>query len=323
MTYTVVPTITTGDVATAAWGNTHIKDNFAHILTAGGLLLHERGGMELDISGVADGGMMVGTGSGVWAIRAAAFTAGAAGFLKHEAGGLEFSPAAVADGGVIVGTGAGTMALRAGFLTAGAAGYVKHELGGLEFNAAGVTAGELVYGSGTGTMALLAIGTGLQVLRVNSGATGLEWATLSVPLAKHKRASETINNTTTIQNDDELVIAVAANTDYIMSMVLYFLSATTAVAGIDWAFSLPSGAAGAATDVSNDSSGDANALTNIVTERIAAQENSTVLGAYHYVGHITVGETAGNAQLQWAQNTGVAENTTLIAGSSLMLTPEA
>ena len=29
MGYTVVPTITTGDVATSAWGNTHIKDNFA------------------------------------------------------------------------------------------------------------------------------------------------------------------------------------------------------------------------------------------------------------------------------------------------------
>ncbi len=29
MAFTVVPTITTGDVATAAWGNTHIKDNFA------------------------------------------------------------------------------------------------------------------------------------------------------------------------------------------------------------------------------------------------------------------------------------------------------
>ena len=29
MAYTAVPTITTGDVATAAWGNTYIKDNFA------------------------------------------------------------------------------------------------------------------------------------------------------------------------------------------------------------------------------------------------------------------------------------------------------
>jgi len=29
MAYTAVPTITTGDVATAAWGNTYIKSNFA------------------------------------------------------------------------------------------------------------------------------------------------------------------------------------------------------------------------------------------------------------------------------------------------------
>ena len=32
MTFTVIPTITTGDVATAAWGNTYLKDNFDHIL---------------------------------------------------------------------------------------------------------------------------------------------------------------------------------------------------------------------------------------------------------------------------------------------------
>lgn len=36
MAYTIVPTTTTGDVATAAWANTHIKDNFA--ATAVGLV---------------------------------------------------------------------------------------------------------------------------------------------------------------------------------------------------------------------------------------------------------------------------------------------
>ena len=33
MGYTVIPTITTGDVATAAWGNTHLKDNITFLKT--------------------------------------------------------------------------------------------------------------------------------------------------------------------------------------------------------------------------------------------------------------------------------------------------
>jgi hypothetical protein len=38
-------------------------------------------------------------------------------------------------------------------------------------------AGMLVVGSGSGTATTLAKGTGLQILRVNTGATALEWAT--------------------------------------------------------------------------------------------------------------------------------------------------
>lgn len=54
-----------------------------------GTIEHERGGIEADISAIADGGMLVGTGVGTMAIRASFMTAGAAGFVKHELGGLE------------------------------------------------------------------------------------------------------------------------------------------------------------------------------------------------------------------------------------------
>ena len=52
-------------------------------------LAHEYGGIEADISAIADGGILVGTGAGTMAIRASFMTAGAAGFVKHELGGLE------------------------------------------------------------------------------------------------------------------------------------------------------------------------------------------------------------------------------------------
>ncbi len=54
-----------------------------------GDLKHESGGIEADISAIADGGVLVGTGAGTMAIRASFMTAGAAGTIKHELGGLE------------------------------------------------------------------------------------------------------------------------------------------------------------------------------------------------------------------------------------------
>ena len=108
----------TGDTATAFFN--------------AGTIEHERGGIQADISAIADGGILVGTGAGTMGIRAAVLTGGAAGFLKHELGGIEANISAIADGGMLVGTGAGAMAIRASFLTAGAAGFIKHELGGLE-----------------------------------------------------------------------------------------------------------------------------------------------------------------------------------------------
>ncbi len=269
MTYTVVPTITTGDVATAAWGNTHIKNNFAHFLTAGGLLLQERGGIEADISGIADGGMLVGTG-------------------------------------------AGTMAIRASALTAGAAGFLKHEVGGLEFNAAAIAAGGLVRGTGTGAMGILTIGGALQLLRTNAGLTDLEWVTQSLPLAAVKTANEAINNDTTVQNDDELVIAVAANTLYAFQLI-FAITTLSATPGIDWKLSLPSGGSGRMTRMAG------NSYLDVTAERTEQPGGAQTL-IYDYDGFVKIAGTAGNVQLQWAQNVATGEDTSVLLGSSMILT---
>ena len=96
MAYTTVPTITTGDIATAAWGNTYIKDNFAQtgpalVTTDGDMLIatgsnvlkrmamvdsndrviQERGGTEADLSAVTTGDTIVGQSSGVMGLETA------------------------------------------------------------------------------------------------------------------------------------------------------------------------------------------------------------------------------------------------------------
>ena len=77
-----------------------------------GLLIHERGGLEVDISAIADGGMVVGTGAGTMAIRTGILTAGAAGFLTHELGGLEFDLSAITTDQFLGGTSAGVIGIR-------------------------------------------------------------------------------------------------------------------------------------------------------------------------------------------------------------------
>ncbi|NIR25974.1 MAG: hypothetical protein GWN77_03260 [Gammaproteobacteria bacterium] len=61
-----------------------------------GTINHEVGGIEADISAIADGGVLVGTGAGTMGIRASFLTAGAAGFVTHELGGLEADVSAYA-----------------------------------------------------------------------------------------------------------------------------------------------------------------------------------------------------------------------------------
>ena len=99
-----------------------------------------------------------------------------AGLIKHEFGGIEADISAIAAGGILRGSGTGTMAILGSFLNG--SGNVTHEFGGIEADISAIAAGGIVRGSGTGTMAILTKGSALQVLRVNAGASDLEYATL-------------------------------------------------------------------------------------------------------------------------------------------------
>jgi len=79
-----------------------------------GTLKHESGGLEFNASAVADGDIVVGTGTGTMALRVGALTAGAAGFLKHEVGGLEFDLSAITTNDFLVGSSAGVVGIESG-----------------------------------------------------------------------------------------------------------------------------------------------------------------------------------------------------------------
>jgi hypothetical protein len=141
MAYTIIPTILTGDTATAAWGNTHLKDNFAAVDAL----------IDLQTSSFTDGGVLLGSGSG-------AITA----------------MAVLANGSIIVGDGT-TDPVPITLLTS-STGLLIHERGGIEADISAIVAGGLVKGTGTGTMGVLVRGTSNQILRTNGGGTDIEWA---------------------------------------------------------------------------------------------------------------------------------------------------
>jgi hypothetical protein len=164
-----------------------------------GTLKHEVGGIEADISAIADGGIVVGTGTGAMAIRASVLTGGASGFLKHEVGGLEFNASAVTTGDIIAGASAGTLAIVAAsgasagdVLTIQSDGTTDYET---ITGVGAVTSGTLstgavladvtmtlgsdadgdIYYRASNKLTRLAKGAAAEVLKMNSGATAPEW----------------------------------------------------------------------------------------------------------------------------------------------------
>ena len=106
---------------------------------------------------------------------------------------------------------AGTLQLgSSNITTCTAAGLLKHEAGGLEFDASAIAAGGLIRGSGTGTMAILAKGDASQVLTMAADASNFAWADAGGDndVYVHKAADETVNNSTSFQDDNHLTFSV-------------------------------------------------------------------------------------------------------------------
>jgi hypothetical protein len=118
--------------------------------------------LEVNISGVADGGVMRGTGAGTWAILAAFLDTN--GRVKHEYGGIEANISAIAKGGLIAGSGTGTMALLAAGTNGEVVTYDSGEATGLKGAQAWVEQGnQLTEATTTSSIADLVSVTSLSI----------------------------------------------------------------------------------------------------------------------------------------------------------------
>lgn len=135
-----------------------------------------------------------------------------------------------------------------------------------------------------------------------------------------KTANETVNNTATVQADDELTLSLEANTTYLIDGFVVYNSGTTP--DIRFAFTVPTGSTlnwnvlGLLTNVATtDGSARFSANTNGTEKGIAGTGASDAVA--YIRGTITTGGTAGSLTLRWAQAVAEASDTTVKAGSYL------
>lgn len=147
--------------------------------------------------------------------------------------------------------------------------------------------------------------------------------TSMLPITVAKAVDETVNNSNTLQNDNELVLAVTANAVYHLQMFLLYN--TTDAADIKIAWTYPTGMTMTWTHRAFDSS--ITAVTGVIYMGALTEVNTVSMGGagsnsigLMINGLVRVSSTAGSLQLQWAQNSATAVNTKVLANSWMKLT---
>jgi hypothetical protein len=146
-----------------------------------------------------------------------------------------------------------------------------------------------------------------------------------------KTADETITSSTTLQNDDHLVLPVVANAVYRFELDLYMTESTDYVGDFKMSFTCPSGATfdmhGAGAHITDLISPATNSNGEWIGKLATTSAGATlgfgvgnVLTGVRVYGRLVMSSTAGNFQLQWAQNASDATGTTLKAGSYMTMT---
>jgi len=143
-----------------------------------------------------------------------------------------------------------------------------------------------------------------------------------VPKFVRKTADEIVNNSSALQDDNHLLLALAVNEVWAFEVDLWFDAATAA--DTKFAFTIPTGATIRFSHLSDtDAGGTAN------NEGTTYSGSGTVCGSHagqgvgtirhvRLVGFVaTDGTNSGNLQLQWAQNTANASDATVFANSWL------
>ncbi len=145
------------------------------------------------------------------------------------------------------------------------------------------------------------------------GWDGVAYVQLPYVVHKYKTVDETVNNSTTLQNDDHLAWPVTANAVYALELHLVPNSGTSADFKLAWTFPV-----GLTMDWSVQTF-DAGSVwvtnggfvqTTVVVVGGTAGDSQTA-----FYGMVYVGANTGTLQLQWAQNAAFVADTIVRKGS--------
>ena len=133
----------------------------------------------------------------------------------------------------------------------------------------------------------------------------------------YKTTDESVANSTTLQDDDDLITALKANTVYQIEGRIHVESAS-ATPDFKYAFSIPTGSTISLTGFGAEKAGAFFATD----QHLDLEENTIALnaGVHSYLnfwGIVETNSTAGNIKLQWAQNASNATATILGKLSSI------
>ena len=131
----------------------------------------------------------------------------------------------------------------------------------------------------------------------------------------HKTADETVNNSSTLQNDDDILASLAANEIVAFRAHIRFNSNGTA--DFKYAFTVPSGATLAFSSANDTTSGFVNETQGSGTAVSLAA--NTLDSAIEIFGFVANGGNTGNLQFQWAQDTANVSDTKVLENSHLMV----
>lgn len=144
-------------------------------------------------------------------------------------------------------------------------------------------------------------------------------------ITAYKTGDESVTSSTTLQNDDLLVLPVASNARYIMEAVLFYVGAADgATGGLKLGWTGPSGATMKWANRGTTQNVSPTLVNyNVVVEAIGGgrgvgTNSGTEMSCFPY-GVLNTSSTSGNLQLQWAQGGSNATATTVKAGSLLHL----
>jgi hypothetical protein len=159
-------------------------------------------------------------------------------------------------------------------------------------------------------------------LSVNAGGSATAaFIDQIAPLGVVKPTDESVTSSTTMQNDNDLLVSLVANATYKFECYLDYEGGTQGASDIKWQWAIPAGTNLHYQPLFVGTTGNiAGASTfGAATVGTARTNGAAFLCAIGMSGGIIVGSTAGTLQLQWAQNTSSATATTVHASSTLTL----